>query len=406
MDWVPRELSKLAGGAPIFASGGPRLSEWWMNYLAGVQTERLPDLLREFGVPELAIAEGTRAVLTVAADCRLAFARITPAADYVVEPGSSSAPAEAIISQTTSRPRQGRPKTALWAYWTALLVRNSGVSGRGGGLSSNQVARLIEILTGRALSGAEVRARLGRLRHVAEGHASAAANVLLDRVLLRTLSARAFVKHLRNQLGEGLDAATEYPPMILHGQLDEDWLQRLALVRRAILRDVRRNGPLVGEPPTLQLVQISQIYRDLPLTDTSVPVGMVHLDKGLDVPTATTPSRGGTISVTVRLDKPPYGVALCAFPTWWREWTAALHLPMSWRAVERNADRAKTSRLSSDESRGIRGSCRDGGWQAAQKEMLEGRPGAQRKWWEREQGHHSLVLSSPQPPNAIRRGRV
>jgi hypothetical protein len=156
------------------------------------------------------------------------------------------------------------------------------------------------------------------------------------------LSDRAFIKQAHEYLSMDLDPSTQYPPMIVNGRLNESWLNRLTKIRRLILRAVRRKGPLAGEPPKLQLRQIAALRRGVPLS-APARVGTIHLDKGLDVPAANRPDRGGTsVSMTLALDEPPYAVALCAFPQWWNWWQAGYLLPMS-EAVEPSTPPAQQS---------------------------------------------------------------
>ena len=302
------------------------MSTWWTAYLTGVPVETVPDLVRGWGVPERAVEGAAHTILGFAARCRLAFAPIETVHD-VLEPGSLAVPSQAIISQTTTQRKHGRPSTARWAYWTALLVANTLGHSVEWKATSRQLATLINVLTGQSVSADEVRGRLGRLRREAEAHARAAAEILLQQPIERELTERAFLKHVRSCMGQNLGASTEYPPMIVHGQLNEAWLQRLVVVRRRILQAVRRHGPLGGDEPLLQLLSISQLRRGVPLGAPG-SVGSVHLDKGLDVAIPTAPDPGGSISVTLSLDKPPYGTALCALPQWWGAWQAASFLPV------------------------------------------------------------------------------
>jgi hypothetical protein len=297
------------------------------DYLAGVPVERVPDLLREWRVPERAIEGATQTILILAARCRLAFAQIETVLD-LPEPGSGSSPSQAIISQTSTHRRPGRPSTARWGYWTALLVANTLGHSVEWKVTSRQLGGLINVLTGQRVSPDEVRGQLGRLKREAEAHAHAAAEVLLQDPIKRELTERAYVKHVRSYLADDVDPSSEYPPMIIHGRLNEAWLQRLAVVRRRILQAVRRHGPLGGEGPLLQLLSIAEVRRGLPLAGVPGSVGSIHFDKGLDVPVPTAAEPAGRISLTLTLDKPPYGVALCAFPQSWRVWQTAFLLPI------------------------------------------------------------------------------
>ena len=302
------------------------MSTWWTAYLAGVRVETVPDLVRGWSVPERAVEGAAHTIIGFAARCRLAFAPIETVHD-VLEPGSLVVPSQAIISQTTTQRKHGRPSTARWAYWTALLVANTLGHSIEWKATNRQLAALINVLTGQRVSADEVRGRLGRLRREAEAHARAAADILLQQPIERDLTDRAFRKHIRSYMGQDLAASTEYSPMIVHGRLNEAWLQRLVVVRQRILQAVRRHGPLGGDGPLLQLLSIAQLRRGLPLGAPG-SVGSVHLDKGLDVAIPTAPDPGGSISVTLLLDKPPYGTALCALPQWWGAWQAASFLPV------------------------------------------------------------------------------
>ncbi len=303
------------------------MSAWWDAYLAGVPVERVPELLHRWGVPDRAIEGATRTVLIFAAQCRLAFTRIETVHD-LPEPGAAAVPTQAIISQTTTQRRQGRPTTARWAYWTALLVAQTIGHSVEWRATSGQLASLINVLTGRKMSADEVRGQLGRLRREARAHALAAADVLLKSPIKQELTAEAFVAQVRSELDQDLETSTEYPPMIIHGRLNEAWTQRLSTVRGQILQAVDCHGPLGGEEPLLQLLSIAELRRGLPLTGVPGSVGSMHLDKGVDVPIPTAPDPSGRISVTLSLDKPPYGVALCALPEWWLAWQAAFLSPM------------------------------------------------------------------------------
>ena len=187
-------------------------------------------------MPDTLLEPATHTVLTFAALCRLAFATIATD-DDLAEPGSS-APSQSIISQTAMRGRRGRPRTARWAFWTALLVRDHGLPSRRP-LTSRDLADLVSLLTRQAVPPTELRAQLGRLRREADAHARAAGEALLESPLKWKLSERAYVKQARDYLGVDLEPRTQYPPMIVNGQLNEAGHVRLAAVRRAILRAVR-----------------------------------------------------------------------------------------------------------------------------------------------------------------------
>jgi len=302
------------------------MSSWWTAYLPDVPVETVPGLVRGWGVPERAVEGTARGILGFAARCRLAFVPIETVHN-VLEPGSLAVPSQAIISQTTKQRKHGRPSTARWAYWTALLVSNTLGHSVEWRATSRQLAALINVLTGQRVSADEVRGRLGRLRREAEAHARSAAEILLQHPIERGLSDRAFRKHIRSYMDHDLSASAEYPPIIVHGQLNEAWLQRLVAVRRRILQAVRGHGLLGGDAPLLQLLSIAQLRRGVPLGPPA-SVGSVHLGKGLDVAIPTVPDPGSSISVSLSFDKPPYGVALCALPQWWGAWQGASFLPV------------------------------------------------------------------------------
>lgn len=297
---------------------------WPEAYLPDVNRQRLDEWLAACGVSKE--VEGW--LLERAADCRLAFSRLGPNAEVANQPGAS-VPVESIISQTRSAPTGGRPTTTRWAFWTAYSVRDSGLLLPQGRLKSGQLAALVHILTGRQITPAELRAEFGRLRREANVRASQAAKALLDRPVRAELGDQDFFAYFQ-ELSDDLSAGAQMPPMIVNGRLNQEWLERLVSLRRAILRDVNKLGVLTGEPPMLRLLRISQLYRGLPLGPP--PPLTVHLGKALDVqsPTVAAPT---TVSVSLNLSTPPYGVALCALPRWWGAWEAALHLPMGWRAT-------------------------------------------------------------------------
>jgi hypothetical protein len=300
------------------------LVEWPAAYLPDVSQERVGAWLAACGAP----SETGPKLLETAALCRLAFARLESGTGFV--PVGGVAPGESIISQTQTEPTGGRPATTRWAFWTVQMIRDSGLPPAQTRLKSRQLADLVHILTGRQIMADELRGEFGRLRMEANDRASRAARVLLDRPIRAELTDEEFAAFFREGLSTGLEPDTQVLPMVVNGRLNEDWLTRLVRVRRAILRRVEELGVLTGERPMLRLFTISQVVRGMPLGPP--PPVKVHLGKALNVQSPTS-SKASTVSVSVDLATPPYGVALCALPQWWVEWEAALHLPMEWQAV-------------------------------------------------------------------------
>jgi len=304
---------------------GVTMAGWWAAYLPGVGVEAVAEFLRECGVLEGADVRSADKILSLAARCRLAFAQIDTVREVL--DGSSSVPSQAIISQTGTHKRRGRPSTARWAFWAALIVAYTFAhTVEWKRATSRQLAELVSILVGQAVRPEKVRSQLAQLRREAEAHARATAESLLQDPMESHLTEQAFAKHLRSLMEQDLTPSTEVPPMIVRGRLNEAWLQRLVIVRRAILETVRRHGALGGEAPTLQLLSIAELRHGLPLSGPG-SLGTVHLDKGVDAEIPTVEEPAGRISVTLSLDKPPYGVVLGAFPHWWESWQAAILLP-------------------------------------------------------------------------------
>jgi hypothetical protein len=320
--WKSRE--KPSFGGPVSPAGGEVMG-WAEAYLPDVDRQRLDDWLATCDVPR----EAGGWLLERAADCRLAFARLVAESSDGLPPSALVSVPESIISQTQISPTSGRPATTRWALWAAYIVRDSELSSQAR-FRSRQLAELVQILTGRRMTAAELRGEFGRLRNEANDHASRAAIALLSRPVRAELKAEEFAAYFRQWLSKDLDSNTQMPPMIVDGRLNEEWLERVVRVRRAVLRDVNKLGVLTGEPPLIRLLPVSQLYRGLPLGPP--PSRTVHLGKSLDVqsPTISAPT---SISVSLNLSTPPYRAALSALPRWWSEWEAALHLPMHWRAT-------------------------------------------------------------------------
>ncbi len=310
--------------ARILGAGATRAG-WWGAYLPGVAVEAVAECLRECGVPERAVVTSADKILSLAARCRLAFAQIDTVRE--VPDGSSSVPSQAIIGQTGTHKQRGRPSTARWAFWAALIVAYTFAhTVEWKRATSRQLAELVSILLSQQVGPEKVRSQLAQLRREAEVHARATAEALLQDPMKSHLTEQAFAKHMRTLMEQDLTPSTEFPPMIVRGRLNEAWLQRLMIVRRGILETVHQHGPLGGEAPTLQLLSIAEVRHGLPLSGPG-SLGTVHLDKGVDAAIPTVQEPAGRISVTLSLDKPPYGVVLCAFPHWWESWQAAILLP-------------------------------------------------------------------------------
>jgi hypothetical protein len=186
-------------------------------------------------------------------------------------------------------------------------------------------ATLIGSLLGRTMPPGEVKKLFVGVQREAEAHATAVAHALLEHKLKKEWSSKQFRPWLKGVFGEGLPATAEMPPIIEHGQVNDQWLQALLNTRRAILRRVNTYGPLGGHRPLVWVASESRILTRLPLGNPPGPGGTIHFGKALEVPTPSLPFQGGTTPITFPqrwLDSPPSAAVLYAVPAYWHQWQA------------------------------------------------------------------------------------
>src|SRR5580765_3506612 len=260
------KISRLDG---FLLTGEPSMPQQWEWYLPDVSTEHISQLLFEYGVPKTGADQLTQGVLQTAALCRLAFASLEGTTDRLPQ---SSYPSEAVISQTQYGMRRGRPRTARWAVWAAYILCEE-LNMLGTRPAYQFAAKLIGSLLGRTMPPSEVKKHFVGVQREADAHATAGAHAFLEHNLKKEWSPKQFRPWIKGELGEGLPATAELPPIIEHGQVSDQWLQALVNTRRAILHRVNKSGPLAGHRPLVWVASESRIMTQLPLGSSPGPGG-------------------------------------------------------------------------------------------------------------------------------------
>ncbi len=313
------------------------MSAWWDDLLDVGTEDRVRALLEESGMTRADAELMAAWVSETAACCRLAFAALktTDAAPILEAPSP-----QAIISQTQPRPRRGRPSTAEWASLAGYLIHDRLRVRERHFFNYRFIAMLITILLGREVDVQEVKRQFWGMRKEARDRATEGAKVLLEGGLKEKMTEKEFERYFTTVVGEDLPTTAAMPPIVEHGKVRKEWLGKLLATRRAILRRVRRYGPLGGADPVVGIDSRSEVISGLSLGGSPGRSGMIHLGKGKDVPLPRRPFTGSTTSVSIPqslFSAAPYAVVLYAMPAWRWEW-------MSMFVLGRTAPRASSYR--------------------------------------------------------------
>ena len=290
----------------------------WHRYLPDVPWEDIPKPLQAHGVRGADIEGLSGWILNIAALVRLAHASL----DNVPGCQAGSDSFLSTLSQTTNGPVRGRPKTARWAFWASFLIReNLRIDGKAPSYALlTDVIRIL--LSPRRVSKDEVRSGFVKLRRDAKKCAVEAAQDFLKTVLKADIDEKTFIQFCKKDLEKDLAPDSQMPPLIRNGKVNEDWLNAVINTRRAILKGVRKAGPLAGKDPLVGVEDRSMVGSGS-FSRISHPSGTVHLGKATEVPIPGLPSEGCTVGLSFSrhfLDSEPYASRLYAVPAWWFMW--------------------------------------------------------------------------------------